>query len=136
MILIAVVIVLGFVAFAYARSTAGSYQTQYQENVSNDISKLKENLAFEYAHYNNSTKHLFIYFMNAGSINLQIDKVYVNSSLVIGFEVKYLSGGAANRTLGVGEQRLIDLSVPNLSGSNSVKITTIRGSNFAYTFMV
>jgi len=124
-ILVAAVIVLGFVALVYARGMASDYQVQFREDVNSDISKLKENLSSEYIFYN-GTGYLSIYFMNTGSNILEIDKVYLSTSST-GFEptVRYLSGG------------LISLSVPGLaSGSYTLKITTMRGSGFEYTFVV
>lgn len=139
MILIAVVIVLGFSALAYARSVASNYQSQYQDNVNGDISKLKETISFEYVYFNSTTQHLSIYFMNIGSNSLEIDKVYLStSSTAIEPTLRFLSGGlATNKTLGLGDERLIDFSISALSnGSYTVKLTTIRGSSFAYTFVV
>ncbi|MCL5876523.1 MAG: packaged DNA stabilization protein gp10 [Candidatus Bathyarchaeota archaeon] len=138
MMLIGVVIILGFAVLAYARTLASNYEAQYQQDTSNGISRLKETLCFEYVSYN-ATGHLSVYFINAGSTSFEIDKAYLSpSSTAIEPTVRYLSGElASNKTLRVGDQRLIDLYLPELSsGSHTVRLTTIRGSSFEYTFNI
>ena len=136
MVLVAVVIVLGFSTLAYAHTISDDYRDQYQENVSTDISKLRETLTFEYVYFNNG--HILIYFMNSGSISFEVNMVSL-STLPEAIEpnITYLSGGlASNKTLAIGEQRLIDLPISIVSGQYTIKITTIRGSSFEYSFMV
>lgn len=138
MILIAVVIVLGFSAFSYAQNMAGDYQSQYQDNINSDIGELKETLSFEYVYYNSSAQKISIYFMNTGTNAFEVSKVYLSpSATAIEPTVKTFSGGAATKVLAVGDERLIALSTSALgSGSYVVKITTVRGSSFEYTFSV
>jgi flagellin-like protein len=136
LILIAVVIVLGFAALAYARDISINYQTQYQQNVSSDIDKLKETIAFEYVYYDSGNLH--VYFMNAGSNNIIVEKFYLSTSSVnYEYTIKNMDDSSVpNHDLGAGGERQIILQHTLSSGSYSVKITTVRGSSFAYNFAV
>ncbi len=139
LILIAAVISLGFIALAYARSTSINYQTQYQQTENTDVDKLKETLAFEYVFYN-SNGQVQIYVINAGSITLQVDRVYLsNSPNNVTYTMKYMNGTTIepNHTIGIGvERQIVFVSQALPSGSYTVKVTTIRGSSFAYNFVV
>lgn len=136
LILIAVVIVLGFAALAYARNISTNYQTQYQQNVNSDIDKLKETIAFEYVYYDSGNLH--VYLMNAGSNTLEVDKVYLSTSSVnYDYTIKNMDGSSVpNHNLAAGDERQITLQNTLASGPYTVKITTIRGSSFAYNFAV
>ncbi len=140
LILIAAVIVVGFVALGYARSTSNNYQTQYRQTVNSDIDKLKETIAFEYAYYKVNVGNLSVYFMNAGSIgNLNITTVLLsNSTWSKSFHyppMHYLNGTLTN-AFGVGEEGYIILPCsPLASGPYTVKLTTWRVSTFATNFM-
>ncbi len=138
MILIAAVIVVGFVVLSFARSDSALYQDQYQQTVSDDIEKLKETLAFEYIHYDFAEKELRIYIMNAGTIELQVDKVYLSTATEsYPFEVFTLNGQqTTEHTIAIGAEREILLSnIDLVSGTYSVKLATLRGLTFANTFI-
>ena len=136
LILIAAVIVLGFAALAYARNISNDYQTQYRQSVNSDIDRLKETLAFECVFCNSS--HVKVFFINAGSISVDVDKVYLStSSNNVSYTFKYLNGSIApDHTLGLGAERQIVVQQALSSGTYTVKITTVRGSSFAYSFTV
>lgn len=140
LILIGAVMAVGLVVLAYARSNSINYQMQYGETVGSDISKLKETVTFEYVTYKEN-KYLNIYFMNSGNIgNLNIKTVFLRSSAwsvtVQAPQMNYFNGTLTN-ALGVGEEGYIILHYENLaSGQYTVKVTTERGSTFAYTFLV
>jgi flagellin-like protein len=138
MVLIAVVIVLGFSAYSYAQNMASNYQSQYQENINNDIDKLKEALSFEYVHYDATAQKISIYFMNTGTNSFEVNKAYLSvSSTAIEPTVKYFSGEVTTKVLAMGDERLIDISTSVLeSGVYVVKIITVRGSSFEYTITV
>jgi archaellum component FlaF (FlaF/FlaG flagellin family) len=138
MILIAAVIVLGFVVLSFARSDSADYQARYQQTVSYDIEKLKETLSFEYTYYNATAKELRVYVMNAGTIELQVDKIYLNTGTEsIPFEVFTLDGQeATDHNIARGAERMILLSNLELvSGTYNVKLSTLRGLTFANTFV-
>ena len=138
LILIAAVIVVGFVVLAYVRSTANDYQTQYQQTVNSDIDKLKETLAFEYVHYD-ATGKVHIYFMNAGNVNVEIDKVFLSTSTDnFPFTMYDLNNNLqTSHVLGIGEERQIILqNITLVSGTYIVKLTTMRGLTFANNFAV
>ena len=136
MILIAAVIVVGFVALGYARSTSNNYVAEYGQIVNSDIAKLKETLAFEYVHYDATRKVLDIYFMNAGNINVNITGVFLSTSAEkFDFWIYDLNNvEQTDYVLGIGEERHIVLNVDLLSGTYTVKLTTMRGLIFANNF--
>ena len=137
MILIAAVIVMGFVVLSYVLSNSNDYQTEYQQTVSTEIQKLKESLAYEYIYYNSTSKELSIYVMNAGTINLQVDKVYLNTATEsFAFRIFDLSGQEKTaKTIAVRQERIIIVSNLDLSsGVYTVKLMTTRGLIFANNF--
>lgn len=142
LILVAAVIVVGFAVLAYVRSTATDYQTEYQLTVNSDIDKLKETLAFEYVHYDGTAKVLDIYFMNAGEINVELDKVYLSTSPEnLPFDIYDLSNPPqqTNYFLGMGNERHIVLhNIDSLESGQTytVKLETVRGLTFASNFAV
>jgi hypothetical protein len=138
MILIAAVIVLGFIVLSFVRSDSAGYQVEYQQTVSSDIEKLKEALSFEYTYYNSTAKELRVYVINAGTIDVQVDKVYLNTAAEsFPFRVFRLSGQeTTDHIVAVGAEREIVLGNINLaSGTYNVKLTTLRGLTFANTFV-
>lgn len=138
MILIAAVIVLGFVVLSYAQNNSHNYEYQYQETVNSDISKLKESISFEYAYYNATTKNVLVYFLNSGDIAVTIDKAYLSSSPQnIAFSMYYKNGvSCASHILESGQEGHIVVNANLGSGSYQVKVVTERESNFAYDFIV
>lgn len=137
LILIAVVIVMGFAALAYARTISTNYQAEYHQSVNSQIETLKENLAFECVFYN-SAGDVQVYFINAGSISVNIDKVYLStSSNNVSYTVKYLNGTlSSNHSLSPGDERQIYVQETLSSGTYTVRVITDRGSSFAYSFTV
>jgi hypothetical protein len=138
MILIAAVIVVGFTVLAYVRSTSSDYQTEYQQTVSSDVEKLKETLAYEYIHYDAPSKELRVYFMNAGTIDVQIDKIYLSTATEsFSFEMYDLNGQPkTNNQVAIGEEReIIIKNIDLVSGTYIVKLTTIRGLTFADNYV-
>ena len=144
LILIGAVMAVGLVVLAYARSTSVNYQTAYGESVGSDISKLKETITFEYVTYKEN--NLNIYFMNSGNIgNLYIKTVVLSrsswSTTVQTPQIRYFpmppsATGTPTNALGVGEEGVIILDQTLASGHYTVKVTTERGSTFAYNFIV
>lgn len=138
MILIAAVIVMGFVVLSYVLSNSNDYKTEYQQTVSAEIQKLKETLAYEYIYYNSTSKELSIYVMNAGTIDLQVDKVYLNTATEsFAFRIFDLSGQEkTDKTIAVRQERVIIVSNLDLSsGVYTVKLMTTRGLIFANNFL-
>lgn len=138
LILIAAVIVVGFVALAYARSNSNNYQTQYQQTVNSDIGKLKEMLSFEYIFYNSTSKNVYVYFLNSGTTNVKIDMVFLSLSQNVSFSLFYKNGNLdSSHTIDVGQEGYIVSNVGNLtSGTYTVKLTTARSSSFEYNFAI
>lgn len=141
LILIAAVIVLGFAVFAYARDISSDYQADYQRSVSSDIDQLKETLGFEFVYYNNTgaSPHVQVYFLNAGTITFEVDKVYLSTSTNnLTYTIKYMNGTATTgKNLGVSEERQIAIQQSLSPGQTyTMKVTTIRGSSFAYSFSI
>lgn len=140
LILIAAVIVVGFVALGYARSTSNNYQTQYGQTVNSDIDKLKETLSFEYAFYNSTSKNLYVYFLNSGTTNVKVDMVFLStSSQNVTFSMYYKNGQPdPTHIINIGQEGYIvyNTNTSLSSGIYTVKLTTGRGSSFAYDFVV
>ncbi len=137
LILIAVVIVLGIAALTYAQNISANYQSDYQESVSSDINKLQETLSFEYGFYNSSNQCVQVYFMNSGSITVDLSSIYLStSSSSVTYSMEYMNGTQApSSSLSNGDERQIVVSQTIASGTYiTVKITTTRGSSFAYSF--
>jgi len=147
LILIAAVIVVGFVALGYARSTSISYQEQYGQTVSSDINQLKEKLVFEYVSYNATgygptNGSVTVYFMNAGSINditIKSSKIS-NSSWSTTFscigQTNFLNATKTS-AFDIGEEGYFTqpLNTTLVSGmSYTVTILTGRDSTFVYNF--
>jgi hypothetical protein len=138
-ILIGAVLAVGLVALGYARSTAINYQTDYSKTMSSDISKLKETLIFEYAHYDSNQLTLTLYVMNSGSVNVTIDTISVNNSPVSSnVAITRMSDNQQNSVvIAKGTEVKIVFGTAGLThdGENSVKITSGSDSNFAYNFL-
>src|SRR3989339_1204314 len=128
LILIGAVLAIGLVALGYARSTSINYQTDYAQTMSSDISKLKESLVFEYAHY--GSNQLTIYVMNSGPVNVTVKTVFINTSPVSSSEmaVHRMSDNQliSNSIIAKGTEVKIVLDTTGMthSGENSVKITS------------
>ncbi len=155
LILIAAVIVMGFVALAYANSQSNNYVSQYGKSVSSDIDKLKEVVTFEYAYYNATgfgatNASLRVYIMNAGSIgNVRMENLTTSNSswhytwnwVPANLTLRYLNGAAAS-VLNVGQEGYLTIALSQaannrlvVGSSYTLKLTTGRGSNFEYTFI-
>ena len=150
LILIAAVIAVGFVALSYANSVSNNHVIQYGQAVNEDIDQLREEVAFEYAFYNSSTRNLTAFFMNAGSIgNIWINSMKVSNSTwsymwnwtTADRPMNYLNNSVA-ANLDISEEAFIVVTLPqsgnySLATGNvySVKLITGRGSFFAYNFV-
>lgn len=140
MILIAAVIVVGFVALGYARSMSADYQTDYGDTVSSDIGKLKETMAFQYCQYNSTTKQLTVYLLNSGTVNIEIKNVFINTAPVTNFSAYRMNDFQAitNHIIGSGIDAYLVLDLTGItlpSGTSNIKILTGSDSNFACTFL-
>jgi hypothetical protein len=138
LILIAAVIVIGLVAVAYTQNVSSNYQSQYGQTVNNDVNKVKETIKFEYAFYNASTKNLNVYFINSGSVNVNVTGISINGT-ARSFTLNSINGAAKPTQLfSVGEEGYFVASTTTTlaSGTYSTKITTGRGSIFAFNFVV
>ncbi|MCW4025528.1 MAG: hypothetical protein NWF01_10925 [Candidatus Bathyarchaeota archaeon] len=138
LVLIAVVIVLGFAALMYARNISAAYQSDYQSSVTSDIDELKESLAFEQAFYNSTGGTVHIYFINSGRISITIDQVYLSISQDnFTFTMKHMDGALApSNEVDVGTERQVVIEQALPAGSYTVKLVTLRGLSFAYSFVV
>ncbi len=147
LILIAAVITVGMVALSYAIFNSNNYQTKYQEDIQQDItqyhqsvnesiSKMRETLCFEYVFYDGTSHNLYVYVLNSGKITVTITSASVDNS-VISFAFYAMNGEVSNGTLGVGEEKYaVYTASPSLSsGAHTVKLSTIRGSIFEYSFL-
>ena len=136
LILIGAVVAIGLVALGYTRATSINYQTQYAEDMSSDIGKLKENISFEYVHYDGSLNILHVYFLNCGTLDVEIDRLSVNTSTQ-SFSTYHLNGTSIpNNIIAHGQEGHIESSMNLPSGTYSVKLTTGSESVFAYDFLV
>ncbi|MCL4430202.1 MAG: hypothetical protein M1167_05570 [Chloroflexi bacterium] len=147
LILMAAVIVVGFIALGYARSTSNDYVSDYGQSVNADIDKLRETISFEYAfynatHYGPTNGSLTVYFMNAGSINDVIVKnsTVSNSSWSISLDctgkTKLLNSTSTNN-YDFGQEGYFIQPLNTTLTSNiayTVKIITGRDSAFVYNF--
>jgi archaellum component FlaG (FlaF/FlaG flagellin family) len=138
MILIAAVIILGFVVLSFAQTNSQNYEYRYQETVNSDISKLKESVSFEYAYYNATTKNVLVYLLNSGDVAVTVNKAYLSSSPQnVAFSMYYKNGAAcASHVLESGQEGYIVVNANLGSGYYQVKVVTERESNFAYDFIV
>jgi flagellin-like protein len=138
LVLIAVVIVLGFAALMYARNISEVYQSDYHSSVTSDIDELKESLAFEQAFYNSTGGTVHIYFINSGRVSITIDQVYLSISQEnFTFTMKHMDGAlASNNVVDVGNERQVVVEQALPAGSYTVRLVTLRGLSFAYSFVV
>jgi flagellin-like protein len=138
LVLVAVVIVLGFAALMYARTISASYQSDYHSSVTSDIDELKESLAFEQAFYNSTGGSVHIYFINSGRISITIDQVFLSvSNENFTFTMKHMDGAlASNNEVSVGAERQVVVAQALPEGSYTVRLVTLRGLSFAYSFVV
>ncbi len=133
LMLIAAVIAVGFTALAFANSVSNDYQSQYGQSINSDINKMKEELSFEYAFYNTtSPKSLYIYLLNSGSIDVNITAVLIDSSSQ-SFSLYSMNRQLIqNQTIASAKEAYLQIYSSTLAGSYTIKITTSRGSIFAY----
>ncbi len=152
-IMIAAVISIGFVVLMYANSQSNDYVSKYGSTVSSDIDKLSENVAFEFAYYSPSAYSsangsLAVYFMNVGSINnVNFTSAKIsNSSWTQEFlslsnvQIRFLNGSLTS-DIDVHQEGYITLALSQTENnrlktgtSYTIKLTTWRGSIFAYEF--
>ncbi len=142
LILISAVITLGFVALAFANSTSVSYQTNYARSVHEDITKLKESLIFQYAHY--APNDIAVYVLNSGPANVTIKSISINNSPVIlsdsNVVIQRMNDSVVIHDFVIGRGVGAEINVRDTSSVHSpestIKITTESESNFAYNFAV
>jgi hypothetical protein len=151
LILIAAVIAVGFAMIAWAQSTSSNYTNQYGRAISSDINQLQERIALE-ACYNstiiNNSNNLRAYLINSGTVNVTIQTVYVSSQS--GNPIKYdfslynfkqpvpqlVPSNTLNATTGMREGYVLISPITLSLGSYSIKIITVGGSAFVFTFAV
>lgn len=137
LILIGAVMAVGLVVLSYARSTSINYQVEYGQTVTSDINKLKESLCFEYVFYNTTSKNLYVYFLNSGTINVEVDHVSVNASAVSFSTYQMNNQAIPNPVIASGQEGYLVSNINNLvPGIHSVKLTSGSESTFAYNFLV
>jgi hypothetical protein len=138
LILIGAVMAVGLVVLAYARSTSINYQTQYAQTMSSDIGKLKETLTFEYAYYKPSSHDVYIYFLNSGTVNIEIKSISINGSPKSFIMYTMHDVAIDNHVLASGQEGYLISNNPDLVSGTTylVKLTSRSDSTFAYNFLV
>ncbi len=130
-ILIAAVIVVGFVVVSWSQYQSSTYQTQYTGDVNASIEQLQEKIVFEYVVKVDST-HLKVYLLNCGLQNVTINKVYVNSGAGTAVDLHPLGDESTTvPSIDVGEEAFFWIEIPLSEPSPYlVKIVTESGSTF------
>ena len=120
MMLVAIVMVFGTVAFVVSSSLTQNATDQYTDAVEDSQQSISERLSFENVYYNSATKTLTIYVINSGMAeNVQINSVliYDNNGVVgNGYSGSQMSalpsidGGSTLTGLNVGEEGVFNMS--------------------------
>jgi len=146
LILIGAVIAVGFVVIVWAQTQSSNYNKQYSSVIASDINQLQERITLE-ACYNSTPTTLNAYLMNSGTVNVTIWTVYVSSQSgsltpynnfkLYTFQNQLVSSNTLNATKGMREGYVqISLLTPLSGGSNLIRIITLGGSAFVFTFAV
>ena len=152
MMLVAIVMIFGTVAFVVSSSLTQNATDQYTDAVQDSQQSISERLSFENVYYNSATKALTIYIINSGMAeNVQVNSVlvYDNSGLVgdgySGNELSALTSldeGSTLTGLNVGDEGVFTVSPVTKSDGNAlttgnvytIHLLTNSGSRFTYAF--
>jgi archaellum component FlaF (FlaF/FlaG flagellin family) len=136
-ILIAAVIVVGFVMLGWSQSQSAIYNNQYSNAVKSDTDQLRERVVFEYIYYDKTGNILTVYLMNSGTIGgVSITTAYVNNTAYAAPALCLLSG-TPTLSLNATQEGYFSISPsPSLTLQKSYPITIVtgRGSSFVATF--
>ena len=146
LILAAIVIIFGAVAYNYANNETTNATNNYIAAASNDQNALSERIGFENVVYTSNT--LTVSLINCGKISLQIKYllIYDGQNRLVGTPISVptlaplpSSQIAPDHSLNVGKEGIFTVTLPpelTLNGDTAytVKLITSRGSSFDYTF--
>jgi len=155
-ILVAIVIIFGSVAYYYASNLTNAATNNYSSTLSSNQQEIGERICFEMVFYNQSTSTLTIYVINNGMTNnLEISSVFIydlnhniigspysNSQISQFYSIGSGTPLPANNGLNAGQEAYFNvLNVQQSTGTNltpgtiyTCQLTTQRGSVFSYEF--
>ena len=154
-ILVAIVIVFGSVAYYYASNLTNATTNNYVNTLSSNQQAIGERISLENVFYNQSASTLTIYIINSGLTNaVKTSSVFIydsnhnivgspySNSQISGFYSINSGTLLPNAGLNAGQEAYINVyNVQQSTGTNltpgstySCQITTQRGSVFTYEF--
>jgi hypothetical protein len=137
MILLAGVIVIGFIMMVWSQNQAATYNAQYSSAINSNTEQLRERIAFEYIYYNGTSNTLKVYLMNSGTIGkVSIANVYVDNRQYAP-ALESLPSLADASSLNATQEGFFQISPSPSLGlltNHQIIIVTGRGSSFAATF--
>lgn len=150
MMLLAIVMSVGSVAFYFSNNLTKNATDQYVDAVSNSQQSLSERISFEHVKYDSSSNALTIYILNCGNAN----NMKINSLII--FDVNHnpvgvCSGAAISQlksingvapvtgnVLNVGDEAYFTVSLAGVSlisfSMYTIHLITQSGSAFDYAF--
>lgn len=153
-LLAAIVILFGSVAFYFSNNLTTTATNNYVSTLSSSQQTISERIGFENLVYSKNPLSLTIYIVNSGSQNsLQIGSVFVYNSAnqIVGYNstvspLRSIDGNAliANNWLNVGQEGYFSAILTSTtgtinslpSGSYTVQVITTRESTFDYQFVI
>lgn len=153
MLLAAIVIVFGSVAYYFSSNLTSTATNNYASTMSNSQQAIGERIGFEYVQHTSST--LTVYIIDCGSAsNVQINSVFIYDSgnSIVGVysgspsPISYLytiGGGGAlingnGKSLNIGQEAYFTVTLTgsslNTGSSYIVHLVTKSGSSFDYDF--
>ena len=153
MLLAAIVIVFGSVAYYFSSNLTSTVTNNYSSTMSNSQQAVAERIGFEYVQHTSST--LTVYIINCGSSNnIQIDSVFIydsNNNIQGDYSgspspISYLytiggNGALINgngKSLNVGQEAYFTVTLTgsslNTGSSYIIHLVTKSGSSFNYDF--
>jgi hypothetical protein len=157
LILASIVITFGTVAYYYASNVTNNATNSYVSSVEDSKVAISERVGFENVVFNQNPANIRIYLINCGSLNLQLNTLYVYNSnqQLVGFNatlstnspLRNIDGDAliAGNSLNIGKEgyfdsRLTKTGTDRVSsltpGVYTIHLITKGGSTFDYQFVV
>ena len=148
MILAAIVIVFGSIAYYFANNLTTTTTNNYVSSLSNSQQAISERIGFEDVQYLSLPQTLKVYIINCGiANNVKIDSVFIYNSNnnIVGAPfsgnqisaLKSIDGGSQipSNSLNVGKEGYFTISVSLSPGSTyTIHLITKSGSSFDYDF--
>jgi flagellin-like protein len=157
LLLAAIVITFGTVAYYYASNVTTNATNSYVSSVADSKVAISERVGFENVVFTQNPANIRAYLINCGSLNLQLSTLFIYNSnqQVVGFNatlstnspLRNIEGDAliAGNSLSIGKEGYFDArltktgtdKVSSLSpGVYTIHLITKGGSTFDYQFVV